>query len=68
MIHFYKSLLLISKIDTVSVFDFDFEAVTERVTALNPNIQVFPISAKTGEGMDEWCNWLRNEINIWNNK
>lgn len=59
-------VLLISKIDTVDYFDFDFEAVKERVTALNPGIKVFPISAKRGDGMDEWTGWLRNEINKWN--
>ena len=59
-------VLIISKIDTVDYFDFDFDAVKERVTALNPNIKVFPISAKFGDGMDEWTTWLRNEIDIWN--
>lgn len=59
-------VLIISKIDTVDYFDFDFEAVKERVTALNPDIKVFPISAKVGTGMVEWTNWLKNEINIWN--
>ncbi len=58
-------VLLISKIDTVSVFDFDFEAVEKRVKALNPNFKMFPISAKTGEGMDEWCNYLKQEIKNW---
>ncbi len=55
-------VLLISKIDTVSVFDFDFDAVEERVRALNPELKVFPISAKTGEGMDAWVNWLKEEV------
>jgi len=59
-------VLLISKVDTVELFDFDFEAVKQRVQALNPNIKVFPISAKTGIGMEDWCNWLRFEINEWN--
>ena len=59
-------VLIISKIDTVDYFDFDFEAVKERVTALNPEIKVFPISAKVGTGMVEWTTWLKNEINIWN--
>ncbi|PAT01359.1 hydrogenase accessory protein HypB [Candidatus Izimaplasma bacterium ZiA1] len=61
-------VLLISKIDTVSVFNFDFEAVKERVTKLNPTIKVFAISAKTGEGMQEWCSWLKEEIIKWNTK
>jgi len=59
-------VLIISKIDTVSVFNFDFEAVKERVTKLNPTIKVFAISAKTGEGMQEWCQWLKEEIIKWN--
>jgi hydrogenase nickel incorporation protein HypB len=59
-------VLIISKIDTIDYFDFDFDAVKRRVTALNPNIKVFPISAKFGDGMDEWTTWLKNEINIWN--
>lgn len=58
-------LLIINKIDAIEFFDFDFEAVEERVTALNPDIKVLPISAKTGEGVDEWVNWLRSEINTW---
>ena len=61
-------VLLINKIDTISLFDFDFEAVKERVTILNPNIKVIPISAKTGEGIDEWADWLRTEIKIWQEK
>lgn len=58
-------VLLISKIDTLSVFDFDFDAVEERVRALNPGLKVFPISAKTGEGMDAWIEYLRTEIKNW---
>ncbi len=52
---FQKSnVLLVTKVDTVSVFDFDFEKLKERVKRLNPDIEVFEISAKTGEGMDAW--------------
>lgn len=59
-------VVLINKIDTKSVFDFDDEAVVERIKKLNPNAQVIFISAKTGEGVDEWCDWLRNEVAQWN--
>ncbi|MGE5404057.1 MAG: hydrogenase nickel incorporation protein HypB [Candidatus Saccharibacteria bacterium] len=59
-------VLLINKIDTISMFDFDFDAVKERATKLNPNIRVIPISAKTGQGIDEWADWLRTEIKDWN--
>lgn len=59
--------VLINKIDTKSVFDFDDKAVVERIKKLNPNCEIFFISAKTGEGIDSWCNWLEKQINTWNN-
>lgn len=58
--------VIINKIDTKSVFDFDDEAVVERIKRLNPECEIFFISAKTGEGVDAWCDWLRKEINEWN--
>ena len=59
--------VLINKIDTVSVFDFDFDKVTERIKKLNPKCEIFFISAKTGEGTEAFANWLREQINSWNN-
>ena len=59
-------VLLVNKIDALDYFDFDLEAVKERVKKLNPNIKVIPISAKKGEGMDEWVEWIRNEVKMWN--
>ena len=59
--------VLINKIDTKSVFDFDDEAVVERIKKLNPKAEIFFVSAKTGEGMDKWFDWLRGQINSWNN-
>jgi len=61
-------VLLINKMDTISVFDFDIEAVKERVKKLNPNIKVIPISAKKGEGLQEWVEWIRTEVKNWNEK
>jgi hydrogenase nickel incorporation protein HypB len=58
-------VLLVNKIDTVSFFNFDFEALRERVTRLNPDIKIIPISAKTGEGIPAWAEWLRTEVNRW---
>lgn len=55
-------VLLINKIDVIEHFDFDIEAVKERVTRLNPDIKIIPISARTGEGIDEWADWIRNEV------
>lgn len=58
--------VLINKIDTKSVFDFDDKAVVERIKRLNPNCEIFFISAKTGEGIENWTDWLRKQINAWN--
>lgn len=58
-------ILLINKIDAAAFFNFDFEAVTERVKKLNPDIKIIPISAKTGEGIAEWADWIRTEVNNW---
>lgn len=61
-------VLLINKMDAMGYFDFNLEAVKERVGKLNPAIKVIPISAKTGEGIAEWAEWLRTEIRKWNEK
>lgn len=59
-------VVLINKTDTKSVFDFDDKAVVERIKKLNPNCDIFFISAKTGEGISQWCSWLEKQINDWN--
>ena len=58
-------VLLINKIDTLAYFDFDIEAVKKRAKQLNPNVKVIPISAKTGEGIEEWTNWLYEQVKVW---
>lgn len=58
-------VLLINKIDTLPYFDFNLQAVRERVTKLNPNICILPISAKTGEGIAAWADWIRQEVKEW---
>ncbi len=59
-------VLLINKIDVMEYFDFDLEAVRKRAIKLNPHIKIIPISAKTGEGIEEWADWIRSEVNNWN--
>lgn len=54
--------LIINKIDTMEVFNFNLDLCIERVKKLNPNIAIFPISAKTGEGMEAWTEWLYREV------
>ena len=57
--------LLINKIDVMPYFDFDMDKVTEYAHMRNPDIKIFPICAKTGEGMDAWYEWLRTEVKEW---
>ena len=58
-------VLLINKIDVMNVFDFNLELCIERVKKINPNIKIIPISARTGEGIDEFAQWLRTEVRNW---
>ena len=57
--------LVITKTDALPYFDFDLEAAERRALALNPAIRIFPVSAKTGEGMEEWEKWLLSELEAW---
>lgn len=58
-------VVLINKIDVLPYFDFDMELVEQYVHKRNPDARVIPICAKTGEGIDVWAQWLRNEIANW---
>lgn len=58
--------LIINKIDVMPYFDFDMDKVREFALKRNPNIELFPISAKTGEGVDAWCAWLEAQVKAWN--
>ena len=57
--------VLINKIDVLPYFDFDMERVKEYIHQRNPQAKVFPISAKTGEGMDAWAEWLAAHVTEW---
>jgi len=57
-----SDVLIISKTDSLPVFDFDIDVCAARAKKLNPNISIFPVSAKTGEGMEQWINWLRQNV------
>ena len=58
--------LIINKIDVLPYFDFDMEKVVEYAKMRNPKLEIFPICAKTGEGVDAWCDWLRKNVAAWN--
>lgn len=63
---FQKSdALVITKTDALPCFPFRLEKCRERALALNPNLRIFPVSAKTGEGMQELERWLEEERNRW---
>lgn len=53
-------VVLANKIDALEVFDFDMEKFKENVRLRNPNADIFPVSAATGEGIDAAAEWLRN--------
>lgn len=55
-------VLIINKIDAIEHFDFKFDLLEERVRKLNKDIIIFPISAKTGEGIQAWADWIKKEI------
>lgn len=59
-------VVLVNKIDALPVFDtFSMERVRENILMRNPNATIIPISAKTGEGIDVWANWLRERVSEW---
>lgn len=58
-------VLIINKIDVLPYFDFDMDKVREYALMRNPKLKIFPLSAKTGEGMDAWTNWLLEVVNEW---
>ena len=57
--------VLINKMDVAPYFDFDFEACTKYIHMRNPKAKIFPISAKTGEGMEAVAGWLKEEVRNW---
>jgi len=57
--------VLINKIDVAPYFDFDFDKCTEYIRMRNPKAVIFPISAKTGEGVEAVADWLKEEVKNW---
>ena len=56
-------LVLVNKVDVMPYFDFDLDKCREYVRMRNPNAEVIPICAKTGEGVDAFAAWLLDEVN-----
>ena len=55
--------LIVNKIDAIEHFDFSIDLLEERVRKLNKDIEIFPLSAKTGEGVDKWVDWIKRQLN-----
>lgn len=60
-------VVLINKVDVLPYFDFDMVKCREYVHMRNPNAQVIPICARTGEGMEAWTAWLEQQVRAWQN-
>lgn len=58
-------VVLINKVDVLPYFDFDMDACRQYILERNPNAKVIPISARTGEGIEEWTDWLKEQVAIW---
>ncbi len=58
-------MVLINKIDVAPYFDFDLDKCREYIKMRNPNARVIPICARTGEGVEEWADWLREQVSQW---
>ncbi len=56
--------VLINKMDAASIFDFDLELAQKYILQRNANAEIFPISAKTGEGIDKWTEWIRQQVTL----
>lgn len=58
-------VVLINKIDVLPYFDFDMETCKKYILERNPNAKIIPISARTGEGIKEWTDWLKEQVASW---
>jgi hydrogenase nickel incorporation protein HypB len=55
-------VVVVNKIDVLPYFDFNLDSFPGKIGGLNPSAKVFPISAKTGEGMNLWCSWIEDML------
>ena len=60
-------LVLINKMDVAPYFDFDFDKCSQYIKMRNPNAEIIPICAKTGEGVDKFADWIIKNIAKWRN-
>lgn len=58
-------VILINKVDVLPYFDFDMEKCVANIRLRNPNAKIIPVSARTGEGIGQWADWLCEEVTQW---
>lgn len=58
-------VVLINKTDVLPYFDFDMEACRRNILKRNPKAKIIPVCAKTGEGIEEWTDWLKEQVRVW---
>ncbi len=57
-----SSAVIINKTDLLKYIDYDLEKVKNQCLKINPDLEIFEVSSKTGEGMDNWIKWLRSKM------
>ena len=62
------NVLVVNKIDYLSISDFNLDAMRERVITLNPDIHIFEVSSTTGQGINAWADWLKGEVKAFTQK
>ncbi|GER91121.1 hypothetical protein KDW_52830 [Dictyobacter vulcani] len=55
-----STVMVINKIDLLPYVDYDLATVKKFALAVNPHLQIFELSSRTGEGLDAWCEWLQS--------
>ena len=61
-------MVLVNKVDLLPHLDFNISDFNKVVTGLNPSVTIFPVSCKTGEGLETWFSWLEDEIQQMKNR
>ena len=61
-------VVLVNKVDLLPYLDFNINAFSQAATGLNPGVKIFPVSCKTGEGLEAWFSWLEDEIKQMKNR
>lgn len=60
--------LLITKIDLAPYLEIDLNRISANIRQINPDVKIIPISAKTGEGLEDWFNWIKLQVKLTNPK